>query len=156
MEVKEFINEKVFISASEMTPFYKTAIENNIQKNIIDVVSKNYGYILSYFDLQVKSNEVKRDKIIFYVDFKAECLIPMVDSVFDGVVSNVNRIGLFVDVHGKFKVLINKNTMVNFRYEEPTYIRDNIVIRANSNVSVTIKGLKFEHNMYKCFGSLNL
>jgi DNA-directed RNA polymerase subunit E'/Rpb7 len=155
-------NLRIAIKPKDLILDYKSIINDNIEKNVIQRVSKNHGYILSYSNFLIKSNIIKRCDIIFNVEFTAQCLIPKIGVTLTGSVSILNHIGLFIDVQGKLKVLVNKNTMTGYEFQDGEYVlkKDNsnkssiYTIKIGSVINVYIRGVKYENNIYKCFGTI--
>lgn len=155
MEDRPF-NLRVAIKPKDLTGLYTEMIRNRIFETTISKVSKKYGYIISYSDLVIKSNIVKQSDIIFDIEFTAKCLIPRVGSVLQGEVTVANHMGLFVDVQNKLKILINKNTITDYEYFDSRYVpkcsRLKPDIQVGSMVDICIRGVRYENNIYKCYG----
>lgn len=164
METQKF-DIKISILPQSLTSNYIQEIHEYINSNVLNVVSKNHGYILSYRDLEVVSNVVKRGIVVFHIAFNADCLIPRVDSVMTGTVAILNQLGIFIDVCGRLKILVNKNTLVGYEFREVRESRDCRMlmymhaesgksIRIGDTLNIRIKMVKYENGMYKCFGTV--
>lgn len=141
-------------------------IENHIMSKLRNVLinncTKKHGFIIDiirlidYSDNYISSSSV--GGIVFNIKFEAEILKPIVNKIFQGSVCMIipNGNGIFVDILGKFKVLIPANKMNGFVFAKSSsiYKKNEESITISSIISLRLAGVKYNNKKYSCFAEL--
>jgi DNA-directed RNA polymerase subunit E'/Rpb7 len=132
-----------------------------IKENTKDECTKENGYIIEVHKLKrIIENYISGNngELIFEVDVLVERIKPEINKVFSDKVCMVFNQGIFVDVSGKFKILIPLSSLKDFEFDPSNKIFKNskteIVIKEGDVISVKVTGIKFVKNNFKCFGDI--
>ena len=144
-----------------ITKLKEVLVNNCTKKNgfIIDILR-----IIEYNDNYISSSSV--GGIVFNIIFEAQILKPSVDKIFTGKVCMIipNGNGIFIDIYGKFQVLIPANKMNGYKFIKSSlsYKKNEIqpsdggleYIIMDSIISVKLVGVKYDNKKYACFAEL--
>lgn len=138
-----------------------------LNKNIFDFLkeitknecTRDNGYIIDVKKLnKIKNNYISGNncELIFEVEILVEILKPEINKIFKDRVCMIFSGGIFIDVKGKFKVLIPLSSLENFVFNQEkknfTNTKTSLVIKESDLIDVKITGVKFSKKNFSCFG----
>jgi DNA-directed RNA polymerase subunit E'/Rpb7 len=155
------IQKRVCINPEFLDKNIKTSLFNYIKKSIKNECDKEFGYVINVIKLvKILDNYVSNNncELIFEVKIKAEMLKPEINKVFSDKICMIFSGGIFIDICGKFKVLIPLSSLNDFKFEpsNKSFNLDKLCIKEGDEIKVKITGIKYSKQNFSCFGELVL
>lgn len=155
------IEKKVCLNPEFLGKNLKKKVFEDIKNCTKNECSKEIGYILNVIKLRrIKNNYISSNncEIILEVELVAEILKPEINKIFEDKVCMIFSGGIFLDIKGKFKVLIPQNSLLDFTFDPKTksFCKDDIEIQESDIIKVKITGIKYTKKNFSCFGELIL
>ena len=126
-----------------------------------DDCSKDLGYI-------VKVKKIKRiidncisgnnGELIFEIEILVDVIKPEIGKLFTDKVCMIYNGGIFLDIKGKFKILIPISSLQHFVYDtsKKCFQKGDFTIKEGDLITSKITGIKFSKNNFSCFGNILL
>ncbi|KAF8819729.1 Dna-directed Rna polymerase II RPB7 [Cardiosporidium cionae] len=145
--------ENISVKPSQLGPRYEQCIEDMLRLSVEGKCSARHGYIVCVVRLVHKEPGRIQDgtgMIVVAVKYQAIVFKPVTDEVLDGVVTDVNRLGCFVQC-GPLKVFVSRNSIPTaYRYDEggmpPSYSDGELSIKSQTELRLKLQGVRFDQS----------
>jgi DNA-directed RNA polymerase subunit E'/Rpb7 len=153
------IDKKIYLEPQFLNENLVLHISKSIKDQILGKCDKNNGYILKIYDnISILGNKVSSSGsgVYFNVRIDVKTLMPKIGGVYEGVVCFLFCDGIFVEVHGKMKILIRIDSMNGYKYNKIKNIfkKDTKTIAEGDKVEISINMVKYEKQNFNCIGNL--
>ena len=153
------ISRNIKIHPSNLTNNIKNHIMTELKKLYENKCILNVGYITEILKIEkIKSSVISRanSEIILNISFNINCVEPKIDSVLNVKVCHV------IEEHGilcrinNIRIIIPSNTLTsnNFTFNKNCFNNQCRSIKLDDFINVKIKGVKYNKDIYNCFGQL--
>lgn len=134
-------------------------IKNKLLKDLLGTCDQEYGYVTKiYPEITVLNNIVSLagNGIYFKVSLNIDSLKPKIGSIFEGKITNISPLAIFVEVECKMKVIVPAIKMLDYKYSKlkKIYEKGNDTLKLSRTVKVCITAFKYEKKMFDCIGTL--
>jgi DNA-directed RNA polymerase subunit E'/Rpb7 len=163
MEIK---NKTVSINTYNISlePKYLTSkikhhLLNKLRKEKIGKCTAEEGYIINIFKMpKILDNYLSsaNSNAIFSIEYEAEYLKPIKDSIMTGIVCMVFKHGVLVEIEGRMQILIPTCQISGFKFDDELSVFSNSVdvIQIDDVVNVKISQVKYQNKGFECIGVL--
>tara|TARA_A100001015_G_C15010094_1_gene722617 strand:- start:216 stop:695 length:480 start_codon:yes stop_codon:yes gene_type:complete len=130
-----------------------------LKENMLYKCTQENGYILNISKIdKIISHSIERSngENIFIISFFADVFKPKENMQIEGTVCMIYKDGIFIDIMNKQKMLIPKNNLTDYEYDEKEkiYKNDDINIKNGDRIKAIITNVGYSNNKYSCFGKL--
>jgi DNA-directed RNA polymerase subunit E'/Rpb7 len=120
--------------------------------------SKEDGYILKINKiLRVVDNYISssNSSVFFVLKLEADVLKPEMGDVMSGKATMVLQQGIFIDVQGKFKVLIPANQLTDWEFDKTksVYKKGDTVYKIGDSIQFKVVASRYEKSSFRCIVS---
>ena len=142
-------------------------LDSNIKKHLLNKLkelsegscSKDHGYIINIKQIiDIIDHEIGRSNTdnIFNIKFEADVLKPEPNCELSGKVCMIYKDGIFINIMDKQKMLIPKNNLQDYTYDEnqKIYYNDDKTIKVGDEITGIVTATRYINENYSCFGSI--
>lgn len=146
--------------------FLNADIEKNIlselQKNLSDQCTKEYGYFISIDRLKnIKNNHVTSgtSDVIIEVEFEITNLKPDIGIIYTGKICQISHIGILLKVQDKLKALIPYTYLSDYEFDQKmkAYVheKNSKLILEGENIQIEVVDFKYAKSEYQVIAKLH-
>lgn len=145
------IRKKICVDPSLLDQNVLNHILGIVQKNMAEICTKEYGYILSVNKInQVHDFRISAatGKCVMDIEIDVTTIKPEMNSKFTGKVCLFSSVGIFVDIQDKFQVLIPMSRAVSFVMNDNNTVITNgdKKFRVGNMVNIQITAVDYDQN----------
>lgn len=155
------IQKRICVNPEFLDKNLNSSLFKYIKESIPNECDKEFGYVINIIKLvRIIDNYISNNncELIFEVEILSEMLKPEINKIFSDKVCMIFSGGIFIDVCGKFKVLIPFSSLNKFTFDgsNKSFNLDKLCVKEGDIVNVKITGIKYAKQNFSCFGELVL
>jgi DNA-directed RNA polymerase subunit E'/Rpb7 len=156
--METIIEQQVYLEPKYLNPNLEIHLLEKLRSCIVGMCDSENGYILSVDKIiNASDNKISQtSSCIFTVKYLATTLKPEIGKRLFGKICMLFRNGIFVDIHGKMKVLIPSSTFEDFTFDNDVFKIGNLVIKEGDEITTEITMFKYDKKNFNCIGKLIL
>ncbi len=137
----------------------RTHIYSKLCKDLVGKCEKEHGYIFGVDkEFKILGNHISTagPGVFFTIQTNIETLKPEVGKVYEGVVCMILQLGLFIEVEGKMKILVQTVNLNGYKFDKitNTFKKNDKSIKQKDKVKVQLTMERYEKQSFSCVGKL--
>ncbi|KAF8817730.1 Dna-directed Rna polymerase II RPB7 [Cardiosporidium cionae] len=154
--------KNISVKPNQLGPRYEQCIEEMLRHSVEGQCDATFGYVVCV--IRVVHREAGRIQdgtgmIVVSVRYQAIVFKPFKGEVLDGIVTDVNRLGFFVQA-GPLKVFVSRSAMPDgYEYNDdasfPCFTDSEVTIKPQYEVRLRLQGVRFDRSNMFAIGTIN-